>query len=75
MGIVLRLLRGPLQHFPCRTSPITMQSAEYHGCFQTHSDDRLENSVLELYSDQRQVTNVGTDDSFLLRNLPSHFSL
>lgn len=70
MGIVLRLLRGPVQHFPGRMSPIMMQSAGQCGWLQTHSDDGLVNSVLALYSDQGQVTTVGTDDSFLFGNLP-----
>lgn len=72
MDIVLRLLRDPVQHFPCRGSSVPTPNTKHHGYFQTHSDAVLGNWVWGLYSDQRQVTNVGTDDLFLQRNLPWH---
>lgn len=43
MGSIVRLLRGPLQHFPCSRSSKRMQSAKHCDYFQTHSDDGLEN--------------------------------
>lgn len=41
-----------------------MQSAEHHGNFQIHSSNVLKNCVLRLHSEQRHVTNIGTDDLF-----------